>query len=61
MSQEQVQVAEKTQQMLQGPLKHVRAAALAAALVPLASVVATPAVGAVGSVRIGRVLRPRVE
>ena len=43
MSQEQVQVAEKTQQMLQGPLKHVRAAALAAALVPLASVMATPA------------------
>ena len=43
MSQEQIQVAEKTQQMLQGPLKHVRAAALAAALVPLASVVATPA------------------
>jgi len=27
MSQEQIQVAEKTQQMLQGPLKHVRAAA----------------------------------
>ena len=34
---------EKTQQLLQGPLKHVRAAALAAALLPLASVVATPA------------------
>ena len=43
MSQEPVLVAEKTQQMLQGPLKHVRAAARAAAPVPLASVVATPA------------------
>ena len=42
MSQEQIQVEEKTQQLLAGPLKHVRAAALAAALVPLASVVATP-------------------
>src|SRR6185503_5206454 len=36
-------VQEQTQQLLQGPLKHVRAAALAAALLPLASVVATPA------------------
>src|SRR5262245_25474090 len=45
MSQE-VQHAElkkETQQLLQGPLQHVRAAALAAALVPLASLVATPA------------------
>jgi hypothetical protein len=33
----------KTQQLLNGPLKHVRAAALAAALLPLASVAATPA------------------
>jgi hypothetical protein len=33
----------KTQQLLQGPLKHIRAAALAAALLPLASVMATPA------------------
>ena len=32
-----------TQQLLNGPLKNVRAAALAAALVPLASVAATPA------------------
>ena len=32
-----------TQQLLNGPLKHVRAAALAAVLVPLASVMATPA------------------
>jgi hypothetical protein len=36
-------VLEQTQQLLDGPLKHIRAAALAAALVPLASVVATPA------------------
>ena len=36
-------VQEKTQQLLQGPLKHIRAAALAAALLPLASVMATPA------------------
>jgi hypothetical protein len=36
-------VTEKTQDLLQGPLKHVRAAALAAALLPLASVAATPA------------------
>jgi hypothetical protein len=33
----------RTQQLLDGPLKHVRAAALAAALVPLASIFATPA------------------
>lgn len=32
-----------TAQLLQGPLKHAKAAALAAALVPLASVAATPA------------------
>jgi hypothetical protein len=43
MSQEQIQVAEKTQRLLHGPLKHVRAAALAAALLPLASVAVTPA------------------
>lgn len=36
-------VSEKTQDLLHGPLKHIRAAALAAALVPLASVAATPA------------------
>jgi len=34
---------EKTQRLLHGPLKHVRAAALAAALLPLASVAVTPA------------------
>ena len=33
----------KTQQLLDGPLKHIRAAAIAAALLPLASVAATPA------------------
>ena len=45
MSQEsrQIEVTEQTQQLLQGPLKHVRSAALAAALLPLATVVATPA------------------
>ena len=40
---EQVELREETQQLLHGPLKNVRAAALAAALVPLASVAATPA------------------
>jgi hypothetical protein len=34
---------DKTQQLLQGPLKHIKAAALAAALLPLASVAATSA------------------
>ena len=45
MSQEirQTELRAKTQQLLQGPLKHIRGAALAAALLPLASVVATPA------------------
>ena len=38
----QNELQEKTQKLLQGPLKHVRAAALAAALVPLASVVVAP-------------------
>jgi hypothetical protein len=46
MSQEVRNAAlkEKTQQLLQGPLKHIRGAALAAALLPLASVAASPAV-----------------
>jgi hypothetical protein len=46
MSQEhrQREVKEKTQHLMQGSLKHVRAAALAAALVPLAAVAVTPAV-----------------
>src|SRR5258707_1199424 len=46
MSQEdrQLEVREKTQQLLNGLLKHVRVAALALALVPLASVAMTPGV-----------------
>jgi hypothetical protein len=42
MSQEicQSELQEKTQKLLQGPLKHIRAAALAAALLPLASIAA---------------------
>lgn len=45
MSQEirQTELQEQTQQLLQGPLKHIRGAALAAALLPLASVAAAPA------------------
>jgi hypothetical protein len=45
MSQEvgQTELKAKTQQLLDGPLKHIRAAAIAAALLPLASVAATPA------------------
>jgi SdrD B-like protein len=43
MSQEQIQVIKKTQRLLDGPLKHVKAAALAAVLVPLASVFVAPA------------------
>lgn len=45
MSQEgrQAELQEQTQQLLQGPLKHVRRAALAAALLPLASVAVAPA------------------
>ena len=45
MSQEicQSELQEKTQKLLQGPLKHIRAAALAAALLPLASIAAAPA------------------
>src|SRR4051812_37044511 len=44
MSQEvQTELQAKTQGLLQGPLKHIRGAALAAALLPLASIAATPA------------------
>lgn len=45
MSQEERsnQLQEQQQRLLNGPLKHVRAAALAAALLPLASIAATPA------------------
>lgn len=39
----QAEVQEQTQQLLQGPLNHVRGAALAAALLPLALVAASPA------------------
>src|SRR4051794_29330556 len=39
----QTELATQTQALLQGPLKHIRGAALAAALLPLASVFATPA------------------
>jgi hypothetical protein len=45
MSQEAgtMTIGEQTQQLLDGPLKHIRGAALAAALLPLASVTAAPA------------------
>jgi len=39
----QTELQEKTQRLLAGPLKHIRAAALAAALLPLASVAVAPA------------------
>jgi hypothetical protein len=46
MSQEdcQVELRQRTYQLLNGSLKHVRAAALAATLVPLAAVALSPAV-----------------
>src|SRR2546428_10904751 len=44
MSQQvQTELKGKTQQLLEGPLKHIRGAALAAALLPLASVAVAPA------------------
>ena len=45
MSQEirQTELQEQTQKLLRGSLKYVRVAALAAALVPLASVAVAPA------------------
>jgi len=44
MSQDlQTELQAKTQGLLQGPLKHIRGAALAAALLPLASIAAAPA------------------
>jgi hypothetical protein len=45
MSQEvgQNELQAKTRQLMDGPLKHIKAAVLAAALLPLASVAATPA------------------
>jgi hypothetical protein len=42
-STDRSEVREQTRLLLNGPLKHIRAAALAAALLPLASVAATPA------------------
>ena len=39
----QNELRKQTQQLLQGPLKHIRGAALAAALLPLASIAAAPA------------------
>jgi len=55
---------EKTQQLLQGPLKHVRAAALAAVLVPLATVAASRVVAqgnpSGGICPPGQVCRPAV-
>jgi hypothetical protein len=39
----QTELKKQTQALFDGPLKHIRGAALAAALVPLASVLATPA------------------
>jgi hypothetical protein len=39
----QSELREKTRQLLDGPLKHIRGAALAAALLPLASIAAAPA------------------
>jgi len=43
MSGNQTDLRDQTQQLLDGPLKHIRVAALAAVLLPLASVAATPA------------------
>ena len=40
-----IELREKTQRLLQGSLKHVRAAGLAAALVPLAAVAVSTAAG----------------
>ena len=43
MSGNRTELRAQTQQLLDGPLKHIRGAALAAVLLPLASVAATPA------------------
>src|SRR5262245_33272233 len=52
MSQEvrQTELKAQTQQLLDGPLKHIKAATLAAALLPLASVAAAPASAQTGCV-----------
>jgi hypothetical protein len=51
MSQQErrVEVQEQTKNLQEGPLKHIRAAALAAVLVPLASFAATPALAQTGT------------
>ena len=43
MESRETTLQQQTQQLVQGPLKHIRGAALAAALLPLASVAAAPA------------------
>jgi hypothetical protein len=43
MSGNQAELRDQTRQLFDGPLKHIRGAALAAVLLPLASVAATPA------------------
>lgn len=43
MSGNRTELRDQTQRLLDGPLKHIRGAALAAVLLPLASVAATPA------------------
>jgi hypothetical protein len=43
MSNNRTELRDQTQQLLDGPLKHIRGAALAAFLLPLASVAAAPA------------------
>ena len=57
MSQEprHTELGARTQELLQGPLKHIRGVALTAALVPLAMVVATPASAQVASCASGGV------
>ena len=58
------QLQEKTQQLLHGPLKHVRAAALAAVLAPLATLAVSRVVaqdnGSGGICPAGQVCRPSV-
>ena len=60
MSGNQTELRDRTQQLLDGPLKHIRVAALAAVLLPLASVAATPASDA-SHVRIGRRVRDGLQ
>ena len=60
MSRNQSELRDQTQQLLDGPLKHIRGAALAAVLLPLASVAATPA-SAQDRVRIGRRVRDGLQ